>query len=129
MGWNYTIADARVEMLFRLMYATMRHRHYDNTGLGKQCTLAYYELTMYQYLLGERLDSALVQKLRDIVARVNNHSLAMLEEMFDFTLHENIYDVNRVNDQAVRWATQINLFDVNNQIELENWRKSMQATL
>lgn len=129
LGWNYTIADPRVEMLFRLMYATMRHRHYENAGLGKQCTLAYYELTMYQYVLGERLDSALVQALRDIVARVNNHSLALLEEMFDFTQHENIYDVNRVNDQAAQWATRINLFDVNNQIDLENWRKKMQATL
>ena len=32
MAWNYTIADPRVEMLFRLMIATMRHRHYDNSG-------------------------------------------------------------------------------------------------
>ena len=35
-----------------------------------------------------------------MVARLNNHSLAMLEDMLRFTLSENIYDVNRVNDQA-----------------------------
>ncbi len=32
--------------------------------------------------------------------------------MFDFTLHENIYDARLVNDQAAAWASRINLFDL-----------------
>ena len=32
LAWNYTIPDPRVEMLFRLMITTMRHRQYDNDG-------------------------------------------------------------------------------------------------
>ncbi|MBI5032070.1 MAG: B12-binding domain-containing radical SAM protein [Chloroflexi bacterium] len=126
MAWDYVIADPRVEMLFRLMYATMRQRHHTLNGLGKQCSLAYYELTMYKYVLKDKLKPALVSQLADIVARVNNHSLAMLEEMFDFTQHENIYDVNLVNDQAARWATRINLFDLTTQAELERWRAQAQ---
>lgn len=122
LAWNYTIPDPRVEMLFRLMIATMRHRHYDNDGLAKQCSIAYYELMMYKYLLGKQADPALSERLRRIVARVNNHSLAMLEEMFDFTLHENIYDANRVNDQAATWASRVNLFDLQLQAELSDWK-------
>ena len=122
LAWNYTIPDPRVEMLFRLMIATMRHRHYANDGLAKQCSIAYYELMMYKYLLKEHADPALSEQLRQIVARVNNHSLAMLEEMFDFTLHENIYDANRVNDQAAAWASHVNLFDLQMQAELMAWK-------
>jgi hypothetical protein len=55
------------------------------------------------------------------VARVNNHSLAMLEEMLDFTLRENIYDAGLVNDQAAAWASRVNLFDLQAQAELEAW--------
>ena len=122
LAWNYTIPDPRVEMLFRLMIATMRHRHYANDGLAKQCSIACYELMMYKYLLKEHADPALSEQLRPIVARVNNHSLAMLEEMFDFTMHENIYDVNLVNDQAAAWASRINLFDLQVQAELLDWK-------
>jgi anaerobic magnesium-protoporphyrin IX monomethyl ester cyclase len=122
LAWNYTIPDPHVEMLFRLMIATMRHRHYANDGLAKQCSIACYELTMCQYLLREKADPALSEQLRQIVAHVNNHSLAMLEEMFDFTMHENIYDANLVNDQAAAWASHINLFDLQVQEELLSWK-------
>jgi len=122
LAWNYSIPDPRVEMLFRLMIATMRRRHYDNDGLGKQCFAAYYELTMYKHLHRRQADAALSHRLRDIVARVNNDSLAMLEEMLDFTLHENIYDAALVNDQAAAWASRVNLFDLHAQAELADWR-------
>jgi hypothetical protein len=122
LAWNYTIPDSRVEMLWRLMIATMRHRQYDNQGLGKQCSAAYYELMIYKYLHADRYDPALGEALRDIVARVNNHSLAIFEEMFDFTLHENIHDPTLVNDQAAAWASRINLFDLQVEAELWDWR-------
>jgi hypothetical protein len=121
-AWNYVIPDPRVEMLFRLMIAAMRHHLYNNDGLGKQCFTAYYELTMYKHLRQEQADPALVERLRDLVARVNNHSLAILEEMLDFTQHENIYDANLVNDQAAAWASRVNLFDLNTLAELVDWR-------
>ena len=60
LAWNYVIPDPRVELLFRLMIATMRRRHYDNDGLAKHCSVACYELTMYQYLLRERADRGLM---------------------------------------------------------------------
>ena len=100
LAWNYAIPDPRVEMLFRLMIATMRQRHYDSDGLAKQCFVACYELTMYQYLLREHADRRLMDSVHRIVARLNNHSLALLEEMFDYVRRENIYDSRRVNDQA-----------------------------
>jgi hypothetical protein len=125
LAWNYAIADPRVELLFRLMIATMRHRHYDNDGLAKQCSIACYEWTMARYVLGQQANSALERRLQDLVARANNHSLAMLEEMFDFTLHENIYDARLVNDQATTWAGRINLFDLAMLAELAAWRKDM----
>jgi anaerobic magnesium-protoporphyrin IX monomethyl ester cyclase len=129
MAWNYTIADPRVELLFRMMFAALRHRHYDNNGVGKQCSLACYELTMYKYRMRNRADPALIARLRDIVARVNNHSLATLEEMHDYTLRENIYDANRVNVQVAAWANRVNLFDLEAQVELEAWRERMNASL
>ena len=129
MAWNYAITDPRVELLFRMMFAALRHRHYDNTGVGKQCSLACYELTMYKYRMKNRVDPTLIARLRDIVARVNNHSLATLAEMLDYTLRENIYDANRVNDQVAAWANRVNLFDVNAQVELEDWREQMAASL
>ena len=129
MAWNYTIADPRVELLFRMMFAALRHRHYDNAGIGKQCSLACYEMTMYKYRMRDRADPGLLARLRDIVARVNNHSLATLEEMLDFTLRENIYDANRVNDQVAAWASRANLFDLNVQTELDNWRNALDASL
>jgi radical SAM superfamily enzyme YgiQ (UPF0313 family) len=129
LAWNYTIPDPRVEMLFRLMIATMRHRHYDNDGLGKQCSIACYELTMYKYLLREHADPALSERLRDIVARANKHSLSMLEEMFDFTMHANIYNTKLVNDQASTWASRINLFDLQVQPELIGWKAQMARSL
>jgi anaerobic magnesium-protoporphyrin IX monomethyl ester cyclase len=122
MAWNYQIGDPRVEMLFRLMIATMRHRHYDNDGVGKQASIACYEQTILKYLSKERSDQAPSERLREIVARVNGDSLAMLEEMFDYTLHENIYDVNRIGDQVAEWATRINLFDLTISAELKDWR-------
>jgi hypothetical protein len=129
MAWNYTIADPRVELLFRMMFAALRHRHYDNAGIGKQCSLACYETTMYKYRMRNRADATLIARLRDIVARVNNHSLATLEEMLDYTMRENIYDANRVNDQVAAWASRANLFDLKVQTELEEWRKSLDANL
>jgi anaerobic magnesium-protoporphyrin IX monomethyl ester cyclase len=122
LAWNYTISDPRVEMLWRLMIATMRHRQYDNRGLGKQCSAAYYELMIYKYLHTDRFDPALGEALRDIVSRVNNHSLSIFEEMFDFTLREDIRDPILVNDRVVAWATRINLFDLALEADLEDWR-------
>ncbi len=100
----------------------MRHRLYDNDGLGKQCFIAYYELTMYKYLRRGQAEPMLIHQLRDIVARVNNHSLTLLEDMLDFTLHENIYDAKLVNGRAAEWASRVNLFDMQTQVELLNWR-------
>jgi anaerobic magnesium-protoporphyrin IX monomethyl ester cyclase len=125
LAWNYTIPDPRVEMLWRLMITTMRHRQYDNQGLGKQCSAAYYELMIYKYLHAERYAPALGEALRDIVARVNNHSLSIFEEMFDFTLHEDIHNPTLVNDQAAAWANRINLFDLALEAELWDWREQV----
>ncbi len=125
LAWNYTIPDPRVEMLWRLMIAAMRHRQYNNQGLAKQCSVAYYELMMYKYLHSNCYDPALGEALRDIVARVNNHSLAIFEEMFDFTLHGDIRDPALVNDRAAAWASRINLFDLEVAAELEEWREQV----
>jgi hypothetical protein len=103
----------------------MRRRQYTNEGLGKQCSIAYYELMMAKYLHADGYDPALGDTLRAIVARVNRHSLAMFEEMFDFVLRENIRDVALVNDQTATWATRINLFDVEVGAELEEWREQV----
>jgi len=110
-AWNYVIPDPCVELLFRLMIAAMWRRHYENDGLAKLCSVACYELTMYKYQLRERADRRLMDQVREIVARVNNHSLTLLEEMFDFVRRENIYDARRVNDKAAVWAGRVNLFD------------------
>lgn len=125
MAWNYTIADPRVEMLWRLMIATMHYRQYDNQGLAKQCSIAYYELMMAKYLHTDRYDPALGKRLRDIVARVNNHSLSILDEMFEFTLHGDIRDPSVVNDRAATWASRVNLFDLQVEVELEAWREQV----
>jgi len=129
LAWNYTIADPRVELLFRMMYATLRHRQYSSEGVGKQCSLAYYELTMYKYRMRDDADGDVIDRLRKIVARVNNDSLALLEEMLAFTRQENIYDANRVNDQVVAWASRVNLFDLKIQTELQDWREQMNLGL
>jgi radical SAM superfamily enzyme YgiQ (UPF0313 family) len=129
MAWNYTIPDPRVEMLWRLMIAAMRHRQYENQGLAKQCSIAYYELMMVKYLHAGRYDPALGEALRDLVARVNNHSLAIFEEMFDFTLHEDIRNSALVNAQAATWASRINLFDMEVEAELQNWREQVAQRL
>jgi anaerobic magnesium-protoporphyrin IX monomethyl ester cyclase len=125
LAWNYTIADLRVEMLWRLMIATMHYRQYDNQGLAKQCSIAYYELMMYRYLHADRYDPALSERLRDIVARVNNHSLSVLEEMFDFTLQGDIHDPAVVNDHAAAWASRVNQFDLEVEAELEGWHEQV----
>ena len=125
LAWNYTIPDPCVEMLWRLMITIMRHRQYDNRGLGKQCSIAYYELMIYKYLHPDRYDPALGEALRAIVARVNNHSLALFEAMFDFTLHGDIYDPIAVNGHAAAWASQVNLFDVQLEPELAAWREQV----
>jgi anaerobic magnesium-protoporphyrin IX monomethyl ester cyclase len=125
MAWNYTIADPHVEMLWRLMIAAMRYRQYDNQGLAKQCSIAYYEMMMYKHLHADRYDPALGERLRDIVARVNNHSLSILEEMFTFTLQGNIHDPAVVNDCATAWASRVNLFDLEMEPELQAWREQV----
>ena len=122
LAWNYTIGDPRVELLFRLMVTAMRHRHYDSDGLSKQCSMACYRLAMYKHLLGRQADPRLADDLRAMVARLNNHSLTMLEDMLRFTLSEDIYDVNRVNDQAAAWATQVNLYDMAAMVEVQDWQ-------
>ncbi len=122
LAWNYAIADERVELLFRLMIATLRRRHYALEGLGKQCSIACYEHTMYRYRLKARADTALGDELRAIVARANNHSLALLEEMLSFVLHEDIYGAALVNGRAAAWARQANLFDLEELGRLEAWR-------
>ncbi|MGQ9682027.1 MAG: B12-binding domain-containing radical SAM protein [Anaerolineae bacterium] len=127
MAWNYSIADPRVELVFRLMIACMRHRHYDNDGLGKQCSVACYEHMMYRYRLRERADPALEQSLRSIVARANGHSLRLLEEMLAFALEEDIYNVRRVNEQAGRWASDVNGTDLELLGEIAAWRERVAA--
>jgi radical SAM superfamily enzyme YgiQ (UPF0313 family) len=125
LAWTYSIADPRVEMLFRLMIATMRRRHYDNDGLAKQCSIACYEWTMFGYLGQQDRDAERGRRLREIVARVNNHSLAMLEEMFDYVQRGDIHDVRTVNDRAADWATRINLFDLRTGEELAGWKAQL----
>jgi radical SAM superfamily enzyme YgiQ (UPF0313 family) len=122
LAWQYTIADLRVEMLWRLMIAAMRHRQYDNNGLARQCSIAYYELMMYRYLHSECYDPALGEWLRAMVARVNTHSLSVLGDMFGFTLSGDIYDTELVNRRAAEWATAVNLFDMEVEAELAAWR-------
>lgn len=129
LAWNYAIRDLRVEMLFRLMISTMRRRHYDNAGLGKQSSIACYEQTMSKYRNDGHSAPVLAERLRDIVARVNNDSLAILEEMFDYVLHENIYDAKLVNDRAEAWATRINLFDLRVHAELMDWRTEIEQSV
>ena len=46
----------------------------------------------------------------------------MLEDMLRFTLSEDIYDVNRVNDQATAWASQVNLYDLAAMAEVQDWQ-------
>jgi anaerobic magnesium-protoporphyrin IX monomethyl ester cyclase len=123
MAWDYAIPDARVEMLFRLMIVALRHRHYDNDGAAKQCSVACYEQMMYRYRLGQRANPALAQELRAMVARLNNHSLALLEEMLAFTLQEDIYAVAQVNERAAEWASRANLFDMQLLAELAALRE------
>ncbi len=125
LAWNYVIADPHVEMLWRLMIAAMWRRQYDNSGLAKQCSIAYYELMMYKYLHADRYDAELGERLRSIVDRVNNHSLAVIEEMLAFTLHEDIYDSRLVNRRAGAWASRINLFDMELAAELSDWREQV----
>ena len=66
---------------------------------------------------------ASAQSGADIVARVNNHSLGILEEMFDLALHDDIHNTALVNAQAAAWAGRINLFDMEMEAELQNWRE------
>ena len=122
LAWSYTIADPRVELLLRLMYATMRHRQFDSDGLGKQCAISCYEWTIYRYLCREQVDPDLAAGLRSILSEVNRNSLATLEEMFDFVTHKDIHSVALVNDRAAGWATRINLFDLEYQARLSQWR-------
>ncbi len=129
LAWNYTIPDPRVELVFRMMIAALRHRHYDNSGTGKQCSIACYEYTVYRFLAGAHGDPALGARLRNLVARVNNDSLSTLEEMLDYALHENIYDARRVNDQVAVWASRVNLFDLQIQQELSAWRADLLASV
>jgi hypothetical protein len=93
--------------------------------LGKQCSVAYYELMIFKYLYPDRYDPALGEVLCDIVARVNNHSLNIFEEMFDFTRHADIHDFVPVNDQAAAWATRVNLFDLEGEVQLAAWREQV----
>ena len=125
LAWNYVIPDPRVEMLWRLMIVTMRHRQYDNLGLARQCSIAYYELMIYKYMHSDRYDPALGEMLQNLVARVNKHSLSIFEEMFYFTLHGDIRNPSLVNEQAVSWASHINLFDLEMEAELLNWREQV----
>ncbi len=129
MAWNYTIPDPRVELLWRMTFATMRQRYFGSQGVGKQCSLAYYELMMYRYKQREQADGALFARLRELVARINNHSLALMQEMLDFTLQENIYAVPRVNDQVAVWAGRVNACDLELQAELGEWRTQLYASL
>ena len=129
LAWNYTIPDPLVEMLWRLVITTLRHRQYHNDGLARQCSIAYYELMMYRHLHTDRYDPALGECLRDMVARVNNHSLSMFEEMFAFVLHEDIRDAPLVNRHAADWAGHINLFDMELEPQLSNWRERVQRSV
>ncbi len=129
MAWNYSISDPRVELLFRMTFATMRQRYFRIEGVGKQCSLAYYELMMHQYVQRDRADGALSTQLREMVARINNHSLMLMQEMFDYTLGENLYDAGRVNDQVALWAGRVNTFDLGMQAELNGWRTRLHASL
>jgi anaerobic magnesium-protoporphyrin IX monomethyl ester cyclase len=128
LAWNYTIPDPRVELLFRLMFAALGRRQYAPQGLGKQCFVACYEETMYLHLLGRSANRGVSTQLHEIVARVNNHSLALLDEMLEFTTHQNIYDVRLVNDRAAGWATRANLFDLEVQDELSAWQARMEES-
>jgi hypothetical protein len=129
ISWNYTIRDLRVELLFRMMYAALGNRYYSSIGLGKQCSLACYELMMYQYALRCRADPAVSAHLRSIVAHVNNDSLDVLEEMLDFSLHEDIYDAKCVNNHVALWATAVNKFDLVVLGELTGWRHLVHSSV
>ena len=88
--------------------------------------MACYEETMYRYLLGHQADAGLCAELHTLIARVNRHSLGILEEMLDFVCGENIYDAGPVNAQAAAWAGRINLFDLELQAQLAGWQARME---
>lgn len=122
MAWNYAIGDPCVELLFRLIIAAMRHRQYDNNGLAKQCSVACYEHMMYRYVRGDQSNPGFEAQMRQIVAGVNNDSLRVLEEMLAFVLREDVYNAELVNERAVAWASEVNLFDTRLGAELDDWR-------
>ncbi len=129
LAWNYQIADPRVELLFRLMHAAMRRRHYDMDGLSKQVSMACYRHTMYVYVMGARADPVLASDLRGLVARMNTHSLDMLDDMLRYVLTANLYNANEVNDQAARWARQASLFDMQHMGRVAEWQKEMDRSV
>lgn len=122
LAWDYTIADPRVEKLFRLVIATMSQRFYARDGLARRCAEAYTEQVVCKHLLGRWGDIGVDGQLHHIIARANAHSLAMLEEMLDFVRHEDIRDTDIVNDRVVAWAGSINWVDLQLQAELAAWR-------
>jgi radical SAM superfamily enzyme YgiQ (UPF0313 family) len=129
MAWNYEIADSRVELLFRLMYAAMRRRHYDMDGLAKQCSMACYRHGMYRFVMGDRAEPELAAELRSEVARMNANSLGMLDDMLRFVLSADIYNANEVNDQAARWAQDASLFDMRQMGVLAAWQEKLDRSV
>jgi anaerobic magnesium-protoporphyrin IX monomethyl ester cyclase len=128
LAWNYTITDPRVEMLFRFMIVALKRRQYAPDGLTRHACVACYQETLYRYRMGARADAALCGQLHAIIARANNHTLDLLEEMFEFACHENIYDVPLVNGQVGAWASRTNFFDMEIQAELSAWQARMEAS-
>ncbi|MBU0493028.1 MAG: cobalamin-dependent protein [Chloroflexi bacterium] len=122
LAWDYEIPDPRVELLYRLMVLTFRRRNYDFAGLQKVASQAFYELLIYRYLYAHLYDPAVEAQLRDLAQRMNRHSLAVFQEMFDFVLDADIHDAGLVNRRAAAWATDINRADMDLGAELDDWR-------
>jgi anaerobic magnesium-protoporphyrin IX monomethyl ester cyclase len=119
LGWDYTIADRRVELLFRLTAVALGMRSYDLLSLTHfNVDMGYYGALAARFYPGPDAD-ALREHISDFNRRLNIDTLSLFRRAMDYARTADPTDAAGARRVAAELATDANRADLQFWTEFE----------
>jgi len=106
-GWDYTIADPRAEVAFRLFARAFHDRNFRPDGLMNSNLGLGYHLHLLRHFYPRAVTPALLEAAEQTVTRVNLDCVSWLEQILDFARSDRALDPAAVEGQGEWLAAQL----------------------
>ena len=125
LGWDYTIADPRVELLFRLTAVVLGMRSYDLLSLTHfNVDMGYFGALAARFFPGPDT-RVLREHISDFNRRLNNDTLTLFRRMMDYARSADPRDAAGAQRVAAELATDANRADVHFWAEYEGLEREL----